>query len=119
MLAAGRGWRDDQSHGSEADAIEAIRFCQQIGFDINAANERGDTALHVAAAERRANEIVQFLVKHGANLDAKDKQGRTALDAVLVSRGGQGVEGIQARESTAALLRKLKNAAANNTAQLP
>jgi uncharacterized protein len=118
MLAAGRGWRDGASRGSETDAIEAIQLCQQIGFDINAANDQGETALHAAAAERRARKIVQFLVEHGANLNAKDKRGRTPLDAVEASRGGQGVEGIEARESTATLLRKLSNAEKSDKGEL-
>lgn len=107
MLAAGQGWRDEMSHGTEADAIEAIKLCQQLGFDVNAQNDAGETALHLAAALRRANQVVQYLVDNGAKLDIKDKRGRTPLDAVAASRGGQGVEGIVARESTVALLRHL------------
>jgi ankyrin repeat protein len=107
MLAAGMGWKDEVSQGTEAEAIEAIKLCQELGFQINAQNDAGETALHSAAALRRANQVVQFLFDSGAKLDIKDKRGRTPLDAVAASTGGQGVEGIRARESTVALLRRL------------
>jgi ankyrin repeat protein len=76
------------------------------GVDINAVNDAGQTALHIAA--QASDAIVKYLAEHGANLDAKDKQGRTALDVAM----GKGVRARiggepTMRESTAALLRQL------------
>jgi hypothetical protein len=31
MVAAGVGWSDGQSHGSQADAPEALKLCLQVG----------------------------------------------------------------------------------------
>ena len=41
-------------------------------MDVNAANDKGDTALHGAATSGR-DQVVAFLVEKGAKLDAKDK----------------------------------------------
>ncbi len=46
MVAAGVGWSDGQSHGSQADAPEALKLCLEWGGDVNAVNDGG---LHGAA----------------------------------------------------------------------
>jgi ankyrin repeat protein len=98
MLAAGLGWRDLYSEGSDADAIEFLRIGLERGADINAANDLGNTALH-GAAERGTAKVVEFLVARGARLDAKNKKGQTPLDMAL------GFAPV--RESAASLLRDL------------
>jgi ankyrin repeat protein len=92
MLAAGLGWRDGSpaapsyDQGSEQDAIEAINLCMEVGIDINAATNTGETALHAAISGRASETIVRFLVESGASLTAKNKQGRTPLEVALASR---------------------------------
>jgi ankyrin repeat protein len=92
MLAAGLGWRDGSpaapsyDQGSEQDAIEAIKLCMEVGIDINAATNTGETALHAAISGRASETIVRFLVESGASLTAKNKQGRTPLEVALASR---------------------------------
>jgi ankyrin repeat protein len=92
MLAAGLGWRDGSpaapsfDQGTEADAVEAIRYCLELGLDINATNSAGETALHAAVSGRGSPAIIRFLVEQGASLDAKDQRGRTPLDVAKASR---------------------------------
>jgi ankyrin repeat protein len=92
MLAAGLGWRDGSpaapsfDQGTEDAAVEAIRYCLELGLDINATTTNGDTPLHVAVSGRGSPKIVRYLVERGANLDAKDKRGRTPLDLATASR---------------------------------
>ncbi len=89
----------------EPESIAAIKLCLENGVDINAVNDKGDTAVHGAAA-RGADQIIQFLADNGANLNVKNKTGRTPID---VARGVGGVinTGGSTHESTAVLLRKL------------
>ncbi len=104
-IAAGVGWRDGKTRGTEAEVIEAVKMCLDLGIDINAANKEGDTAMH-GAAGRGADSLIQFLADHGANVNAKDGKNRTPLDVAM----GVGAEvgGVRApHESTVALLRKL------------
>src|SRR5215471_11881657 len=52
MAAAGLGTKEEDTTGrlkTEAEAIEAIDLCLKAGVDINAADQRGQTALHGAA----------------------------------------------------------------------
>jgi uncharacterized protein len=82
MLAAGVGYRDKFTRGTEAEALESLKVALEAGLGLNQANARGETALH-GAALRGADSIVQFLVDHGAKLDAKTKQGFTPLDVAM------------------------------------
>jgi ankyrin repeat protein len=104
MVAAGVGWSDGQSHGSQSDAPEALKLCLEWGGDVNAANDVGYTALH-GAAFRGANEVVKLLVEKGAKMDVKNQEGRLPVSMAEGMHIGPG--GWVEHEDTAALLRKL------------
>lgn len=103
-FAAGVGYRDKNTKGTEAEALDALKLAMSLGMDINLANSRGETALH-GAALRGADTIVQYLVDHGADVNAKMKSGFTPLDVAM----GKSVIGQLPvpHDSTVALLRKL------------
>jgi len=92
MFAAGLGWRDGSpvapsyDQGTPEEAVQAITLLLDRGFDLNAANDNGDTALHLAVTNRGAPEIVKFLISRGANLKAQNKRGQTPLAAAMASR---------------------------------
>jgi ankyrin repeat protein len=103
MFAAGVGYRDKNTTGTEAQALEALKVALEQGLDLNQANGRGETALH-GAAGRGADSIVEFLVAKGAKLDLKTKTGFTALDVAM----GKGSFALPVpHDSTVAALRKL------------
>jgi ankyrin repeat protein len=104
MVAAGVGWSDGQSHGSQSDAPEALKLCLEWGGDVNAANDVGYTALH-GAAFRGADEVVKLLVETGAKMDVKNQEGRLPVNMAEGMHIGPG--GWVEHEDTAALLRKL------------
>jgi uncharacterized protein len=104
MMAAGVGWSDGQSHGSQADAPAALTLCLEWGGDVNAVNDEGYTALH-GASFRGANEVVQFLVDHGAKMDIKNKEGRLPVNMAEGMHIGPG--GWVEHDDTVALFHKL------------
>ncbi len=103
MAAAGVGYRQGESPGTEEEALAAVKMALELGDDVNAANGIGFTALH-GAAIRGANSIIQFLVDHGARIDAKDKRGRTPF---TVADEGAGDSNQRRQLATAAFLREL------------
>ena len=94
-----------EDSGTNEDALEAVRVALELGGDVNAVNESGDTALH-GVASRGSNPIVQLLADNGAKLDAKNKKGFTALD---IASGAAAFSGgvVEVRPATQALLRQL------------
>jgi ankyrin repeat protein len=106
MLAAGlQIFSMGEDSGTNEDALEAVKFCVELGNDVNAVDDNGETALH-GAAWRGANDIVTLLVEKGARLDAREKKGQfTPLAyAHLVYTPGMV---FQSWPETEALLRRL------------
>jgi uncharacterized protein len=80
MAAAGVNWVVDQTYTEgPQQLLEVVKFCHELGMDINQVNSMGLTALH-GAANRGSNDIIEFLVKNGAKLDVLDKENRSPLD---------------------------------------
>ena len=104
QFAAGVGYRDKSTKGSESEALEALKLMVSLGLDINRENSKGENALH-GAASRGADTIVQYLVAQSAKLDAKTKPGLTPLDYAM----GKNVFGQLPvpHDSTVALIRNL------------
>ena len=88
----------------KADALEAVQLLLALGCDVNARNERGQTALH-GAVYRAANDLIRFLVANGARTDAEDARGRTPLELAEIGPN-QGASRIR-RDAAAAVLREL------------
>ena len=80
MAAAGVNWVYAQSWTEgEAQSLAAVKFCRELGMDVNQANSMGVTAL-IGAANRGSDSIIRYLVEQGADLTARDKEQRSALD---------------------------------------
>jgi RNA polymerase primary sigma factor len=71
-------------------AIESVRIHLQSGEDVNACDEKGRTAL-ILAATRGHYEICRLLLQEGANRHARDDAGNDAA-ATARSRGHLSVE---------------------------
>ena len=101
---AGRFTAYEDRQATEADFIDAATLCLERGADINASNDNGQTALHLAVTVR-SEAFITFLIERGAKVDVKDKQGRTPID--VASGAGARGRGAAApvRESVVALLR--------------
>jgi ankyrin repeat protein len=103
MLAAGLTYIQAQSRDAPGDHLEAVKMLLDLGEDVNAVNDQGQTALH-STGYSGWNGIVELLVSKGAKLDVKDKKGRSPLsiaDGVYVGSS------IYGQPKTAALLRQL------------
>ena len=104
LVAAGVSWAD-KVKSTDEQALAAVKLCVDLGLDVNATTDRGETALH-GAALRGANIIITYLVEKGAKLDAKNKQGFTALD-VASGKGGLAGTTRDPKPATIALLQEL------------
>jgi uncharacterized protein len=107
LFAAGVGYRDKQTQGTDSQALDALKLCMDQGLDLSTTNGKGETALH-GAANRGSDLLVKFLVEHGAKLDVKSKAGFTPLDIAL-GKDSFGALPVP-HDSTVALLRSLGGA---------
>jgi ankyrin repeat protein len=82
MAAAGLGTANPlEEAGTEDEALEAVKVLLDLGADINAVDDKGDTAMH-GAAYGNFPTIVQLLADHGADVNIwkrPDTEGRTPL----------------------------------------
>lgn len=101
-LIAAAGMNRNMDSRVKGVAADAVRFLVERGADVNAANNVGDTALHIAGA-MGADAVAQILIEHGANMNAKNKKGWTPL---TYATGYYVNATFQINKSTADLLRK-------------
>jgi hypothetical protein len=105
MQAAGISRVIGESKVSEQSSLDAARLALELGGDVNAADQFGDTALH-AAASQGFNRVVQLLVEKGARLDTKNQFGETAWTIASgrgVRRGGVNIDHPRTAELLATL----------------
>lgn len=106
MLAAGISRDLSGTFMTENRALEATRFVLELGADVNAVNDAGNTALH-GAAHMRYERLIQLLVERGARLNVKNKDGQTPLTIAERRLQGGANPITNERSSAGDLLRKL------------
>lgn len=84
LLRHGAGWCEDGVGDLLCSAIvkndvEELQRLVSLGVDVNAPNEEGSTALHVAAAVG-SRGVVQYLTDNKADINAVDSLGNTPLN---------------------------------------
>jgi ankyrin repeat protein len=91
MAAAGLGTTaPEEEAGSEAEARDAVQFLVDLGADIDAVDDNGDTAMH-GAAFASFPTVVQELADNGADIHVwtqPNEQDRTPLFIAEGYRGG-------------------------------
>lgn len=66
----------------ERRALAAVKVVLELGADLNARSNSGDTALHVAAL-KRFDTVIEYLAEKGATLELKNQKGDTPLAVAL------------------------------------
>jgi ankyrin repeat protein len=91
MAAAGLGCRaPGEEAGTEDEAVEAVRLALELGNDVNAVDDNGETAVH-GAAYKNLPKVVQVLAEEGARVEVwnrRNKQGWTPLSIAEGHRPG-------------------------------
>jgi ankyrin repeat protein len=91
MAAAGLATRSPgEDAGTENEVLEAVQVALDLGADVNASDNNGETAMH-AAAYKNLPKVVKFLATKGARIDLwnrNDKFGWTPLAIAVGYRFG-------------------------------
>jgi ankyrin repeat protein len=106
MAASGvEMFNPNEDSGTNEEALEALNVALELGGDVNAANNSGDTPLH-GAAWRGANDIILRLVEEGAELHVENNSGYTPLEIANGEEEGR-VANINVRPWAVELLQNL------------
>jgi uncharacterized protein len=91
MAAAGLGClAPAEEAGTEDEALEAVKLAIELGNDVNAVDDNGETAMH-GAAYKNFPRVVQLLADRGARVEVwnrKDRYGWTPLSIAEGHRPG-------------------------------
>jgi ankyrin repeat protein len=87
MMAAGLATRSPgEDAGTEAEVLEAVQVALDLGADLNAADNNGETAMH-AAAYKNLPKVVKFLVARGAKIDMWNRQDKFGWTPLAIAVG--------------------------------
>ena len=108
MVASGMGRIEGDSLITDAESIDAARFCLEVGNEINAVSKTGETALH-GAAWFGLDGLARVLVEQGADMTIKDNNQQTPQE---LAEGTTRTLLFRTHPSTAKVLRELAAARA-------
>ena len=87
MAAAGVGARSPgEDAGTEEEVLEAVQLALDLGTDINAVDDNGDTAMH-GAAYKNLPKVVEFLADKGARIDIWNQTNKYGWTPLTIARG--------------------------------
>lgn len=71
-----RRWFETNVVALQDSALLAVEKCLELGFDINARNQKNQTALH-AAVYLGGNQLISYMIENGADINAINNRGQT------------------------------------------
>ncbi len=111
MVAAGIGtYAPGEDPGTEPEVLEAVKLALQLGNNINAMDDNGDTVMH-GAASKHAPSVVRFLAQSGARIQLWNQEDRDGFTPLMIAQGIQRGMNIIRSAPTADAIREVMLAA--------
>jgi hypothetical protein len=87
MAAAGLATRSPgEDAGTESEVLEAVQVALDLGVDLNAVDNNGETAMH-GAAYKNLPKVVKFLAAKGARIDLWNRPNRFGWTPLAIAVG--------------------------------
>jgi ankyrin repeat protein len=118
IVAAGLGTRSPgEDAGSESEVVEALQVALDLGLDVNAVDNNGETAMH-GAAYKNLPVAVQFLADKGAKIEIWNRKNNHGWTPLWIADGHR-FGNFKPSPDTIAVFRKLMTAAGASIAPMP
>jgi ankyrin repeat protein len=112
MAAAGLGTRSPgEDAGTESEVLEAMQLALDLGVDLNAVDDKGETAMH-GAAYKNYPSAVEFLAAKGAKIEIWNKPNSHHWTPLKIAEGYRFGNYKPSPETVAALVKAMKAAGA-------
>lgn len=106
LAAAGVGTlAPTEEAGTEPEVIETVKLLLELGADINAADDNGETALH-GAAYKNLPQVVELLAERGAKTEFISRKNRHGWTPLTIAEGYR-VGNFKPSPETVAALRRV------------
>ena len=87
MVAAGLPTNSPgEDAGTEDEVLEAVQVALELGADVNAVDDKGETAMH-GAAYKNLPKVVQFLADKGAKIEIWNRKNKYGWTPLSIARG--------------------------------
>ena len=87
MVAAGLGTESPgEDPGTESEILESVKYILSLGSDINAVDDRGNTAMH-GAAYKHAPSVVEYLDQQGAEISIWSQENDFGHTPLIIAAG--------------------------------
>src|SRR5438132_13722579 len=87
IVAAGLGTRSPgEDAGTESEVVEAMQAALDLGNEVSAVDNNGETAMH-AAVYKNLPGAVQFLAGHGAKIEVWNRKNKYGWTPLTIAEG--------------------------------
>ena len=87
MVAAGLGTVSPGEHaGTEEEVLEALQVALDLGADVSAVDDNGETAMH-GAAYKNLPKAVEFVAANGAEIEIWNQRNKYGWTPLSIARG--------------------------------
>ena len=87
MIAAGVGtYAPGEDPGTEPEVLEAVQLALALGNDINAVDDKGETAMH-GAASKHVPSVVRYLAQSGAKIEIWNQPNNEGFTPLRITEG--------------------------------
>lgn len=96
--------------GTEEEIVEAVTYLLELGADINAVDDHGETAMH-GAAYNNAPKVVELLTAHGAKIEVWNQKNKYGWTPLAIAEGDRPGTNFKPSPPTIAAIRRAMLAA--------
>jgi len=103
MLAGG-------TTGTEEEVVQTMQLALNLGVEIDAIDENGETAMHAAAYKNRP-EVIMFLADKGARIEVWNRKNKFGVTPLAIAVGHRKPRGFRPQPKSEAAIREVMIAA--------